>query len=41
MWKSKYITINLVGTQFWKQLCMEHGISNDGSLTEQALNFQG
>ena len=29
---------NQVGTEFWKQLCMEHGISADGILEDFATN---
>jgi hypothetical protein len=29
-------TYLLVGDEFWKQLCMEHGISRDGVLEEFA-----
>ena len=25
---------NQIGTEFWKQLCREHGISNEGYLEE-------
>jgi hypothetical protein len=27
-----------VGTEFWKKLCLEHGINNDGILQEFATN---
>lgn len=27
---------SLVGSQFWQQLCQEHGISQDGNLEEFA-----
>ena len=30
------LTISSVGDEFWKQLCMEHGISRDGILEEYA-----
>jgi tubulin gamma len=26
----------LVGSEFWKQICAEHGISNDGTLEDFA-----
>ena len=29
---------NQIGTEFWKQLCAEHGISKDGILEEYAAN---
>ena len=29
---------NQIGTEFWKQLCAEHGIANDGILEEYAAN---
>jgi hypothetical protein len=29
---------NQIGSEFWKQLCAEHGISPDGSLEEFAHN---
>jgi tubulin gamma len=28
----------LVGSQFWQQLCQEHGISADGNLEEHATD---
>ena len=30
--------LDLVGTEFWKQLCKEHGINKDGILEEFAVN---
>ena len=46
MWESKYVTCCLcactslivvsVGLEFWKQLCAEHGINNEGFLEEFA-----
>lgn len=48
MWESKYDIINLilnilltfffyiVGMEFWKQLCKEHGINNEGILESYA-----
>jgi len=41
VWKSKYILINVVGAEFWKQLCREHGISPAGILEEYASNNNG
>ena len=29
---------NQIGSEFWKQLCAEHGISPDGTLQEYAFN---
>ena len=29
---------NQIGSEFWKQLCAEHGISPDGTLQEFAQN---
>ena len=29
---------NQIGTEFWKQLCAEHGINKDGILEEYAAN---
>ena len=29
---------NQIGSEFWKQLCAEHGISPDGTLQEFAHN---
>lgn len=29
-------SIILVGSQFWQQLCLEHGISQDGNLEDFA-----
>jgi tubulin gamma len=29
---------NQIGTEFWKQLCAEHGINKDGILEEFAQN---
>eukprot|EP01033_Poteriospumella_lacustris_P007665 gene7666-5512_t len=29
---------NQIGSEFWKQLCAEHGISPDGTLQEYAMN---
>jgi hypothetical protein len=34
--KTLLTTISVVGDEFWKQLCMEHGISRDGILEEHA-----
>ena len=28
--------VSLVGSQFWQQLCLEHGISQDGNLEDFA-----
>jgi tubulin gamma len=44
MWEPKYSLniffsfhfIELVGSEFWKQLCLEHGISQDGILQDYA-----
>ena len=30
------LTFYVVGSQFWQQLCQEHGISQDGNLEEFA-----
>lgn len=30
--------LSVVGDEFWKQLCMEHGISRDGVLEEYATH---
>ena len=30
-----------VGTEFWKKLCLEHGINNDGILEDFALHGSG
>lgn len=43
MWKSRYaacLQFNLfaVGTEFWKCICLEHGIKFDGTTTGQNLN---
>ena len=32
------LTMTIVGSEFWKQLCAEHGISPDGTLQEFAMN---
>lgn len=32
------LIIPIVGSEFWKQLCAEHGISPDGTLQEFAMN---
>lgn len=32
---------NQVGTEFWKKLCLEHGINNDGILEDFAVNGSG
>ena len=29
---------SVVGTAFWKQLCLEHGIQGDGTLREDAVD---
>lgn len=35
--RNKSLTkVRLVGSQFWQQLCQEHGISQDGNLEEFA-----
>jgi len=33
---SKKLLTVIVGDEFWKQLCMEHGISRNGTLEEYA-----
>jgi hypothetical protein len=30
------IYLMIVGSEFWRQICSEHGISNDGTLEEFA-----
>jgi tubulin gamma len=30
------LTVILVGSQFWQQLCLEHGINQDGNLEDFA-----
>lgn len=30
-----------VGTEFWKKLCLEHGINNDGILEDYAVHGSG
>ncbi len=32
------LSFSLVGDEFWKQLCLEHGISREGILEEYATN---
>ncbi len=41
MRQSEYINGYVVGAEFWKQLCKEHGISPDGVLEEYTSNNQG
>lgn len=40
MRQSKYLPSHVVGSEFWKQLCKEHGISPSGILEEYAVNSQ-
>lgn len=35
VWK-RYTDVVAVGSQFWQQLCLEHGISQDGNLEDFA-----
>lgn len=34
--KGLYANVCVVGSQFWQQLCQEHGISQDGNLEDFA-----
>ena len=36
--KHIFPSISIVGDEFWKQLCLEHGISREGILEEYATN---
>jgi tubulin gamma len=36
-----YIYIYIVGTEFWKHLCAEHGVSEDGTPLEMPTNMSG
>ena len=43
MWEPKYVHFNIsdffpVGSEFWKQLCMEHGIQPDGTIADMNLH---
>ena len=29
---------NQIGNEFWKQLCLEHGINAEGIVDEKAIN---
>ena len=29
---------NQIGNEFWKQLCLEHGINSEGIVDEKAIN---
>lgn len=31
---------NQIGMEFWKQLCAEHGINKDGTLSEAAIEVR-
>lgn len=35
-YRAEELTTQLVGSQFWQQLCQEHGISQDGNLEDFA-----
>ena len=35
LWFSNYL-FSKVGSEFWKQICTEHGISSDGTLEDFA-----